>query len=411
MAKINLLTARQITTLQTGFHSDGGNLYLRVRDTGSRSWVFRYKRREKHEKKIRDKVIEIGLGPINSRTLSQAREIAIGMRTAILNGEDPAKLVRIKRSGVVMTFMDCALALIDAKRSGWRNAKHAQQWENTLSQYAYPSIGDKLPADITLADIKAILLPMWATKTETANRLRQRIEAVLDYAAVHEDEQNRSNPAKWKGVLDKVLPPARKVTKRTHHAAAPYSDAPRIMSALRNKDFLSAYCLRFIILTAARSGEARGALWDEINLKEKVWIIPGSRMKAEREHRVPLCDEAMKILAKMKQWQIDDAERVFPGMRGGLLSDVAVNNTLHSIAPNVTVHGFRSSFREWGAETTSFPSAVLELALAHVNKDKVEEAYQRSDLFKRRIELMTTWGNYCAKGGKVVQLIKGKVVA
>jgi len=183
------------------------------------------------------------------------------------------------------------------------------------------------------------------------------------------------------------------------------------MAALRKKDYLSAYCLRFIILTATRSGEARGALWNEINLNKKVWVIPDNRMKAEREHRVPLCDESIKILTKMQQWRIEDAERVFQGTRGGLLSDVTVNNTLHAIAPKVTVHGFRSSFREWGAETTSFPSAVLELALAHVNKDKVEEAYQRSDLFERRIELMSAWGKYCANSGKIVQLTKGRVVA
>ncbi len=403
MAKIKLLTARQINTLPVGFHSDGGNLYLRVRDNGSRAWVFRYK--------IAGKATEIGLGAISSRSLLEAREIAGGMRSAIINDRDPITLVRVKRDNTVMTFKDCALALIDTKRSGWRNARHAQQWENTLKQYAYPSIGDKLPADISLADVKAILLPMWATKTVTASRLRQRIEAVLDYASVHDDEQNRSNPARWKGVLDKVLPAARKVTKRVHLAAAPYSDVSRIMTALRKKNFLSAYCLRFIILTAARSGEARGALWNEINLNEKVWTIPAYRMKAERAHRIPLCDEAIKILTKMQQWRIDDAEHVFPGLRSSILSDVAVNNTLHSTAPNVTVHGFRSSFREWGAETTTFPGAVLELALAHVNKDKVEEAYQRSDLFERRIELMSAWGKYCANSGKIVQLTKGRVVA
>jgi len=398
MAKIKLLTARQINTLPVGFHSDGGNLYLRVRDNGSRAWVFRYK--------IAGKATEIGLGAISSRSLLEAREIAGGMRSAIINGRDPITLVKVKRDGTVMTFKDCALALIDAKRSGWRSAKHAQQWENTLAQYAYPSIGDKLPADVTLTDVKAILLPMWATKTETASRLRQRIEAVLDYASVHDDDQNRSNPARWKGVLDKVLPAARKVTKKIHYAAAPYTDVPKIMSALRNKNFLSAYCLRFIILTAARTGEARGALWSEINLDKKIWTIPGSRMKAEREHRVPLCDEAIKILAKMQQWRLEDAEHIFPGMRSGLLSNVAVNNTLHTIAPKVTVHGFRSSFREWGAETTTFPSAVLELALAHVNKDKVEEAYQRSDLFDRRCELMSAWGSYCGTVGRILKMAR-----
>lgn len=396
MAKIKLLSARQIDTLPTGFHSDGGNLYLRVRDTGGRAWVFRYK--------LAGKVVELGLGPVADRSLAQARELAGRMRTALADGKDPAALVRVKRDLAAMTFKDYALALIDSKRSGWRNVKHAQQWANTLDQYAYPTLGGKLPSAVSLADVKAILLPMWATKTETATRLRQRIEAVLDYAAVHENDQTRSNPARWKGVLDKVLPAARKVTKRTHHAAAPYADVPSMMSALRGKDCLSAYCLRFIIVTAARSGEARGARWSEIDLKGNTWTIPGERMKAGRNHRVPLCDEAMQILATMQKWRKDGSDSVFPGLRGGLLSDVAVNKTLHAVAPGVTCHGFRSSFREWGAETTTFPSAVLELALAHVNENKVEEAYQRSDLFERRLELMATWGRYCANSGNVVQL-------
>lgn len=397
MAKIKLLSARQIDTLPAGFHSDGGNLYLRVRDTESRAWVFRYK--------LAGKVIELGLGPVADRSLSQARELAGRMRTELADGRDPAPLVRVKRDPAAMTFKACAKGLIEAKRSGWRNAKHVKQWGSTLEQYAYPTIGDKLPADVSLADVKAILLPIWATKTETATRLRQRIEAVLDYAAVHDNDQDRSNPARWKGVLDKVLPAARKVTKKIHHPAAPYAEVPTIMSALRGKDCMSAYCLRFTILTAARSGEARGALWTEIDTKASTWTIPAGRMKAERQHRVPLCDEAMEIIVKMEQWRKKGADSVFPGARGGLLSDVAVNKTLHAIAPKVTVHGFRSSFREWGAETTAFPGAVLELALAHVNRDKVEEAYQRSDLFERRVELMTAWGRYCAGAGNVLQLV------
>ena len=285
--KLNRLTAQQVDTLKVGNHPDGGNLYLRVKDTGARSWVFRYK--------LSGKVTELGIGSRNERTLAQARDLASKMRAALANGKNPAALVRVKHDSTAKTFQECALELINLKRIGWRNAKHVQQWENTLKQYAYPSIGNKLPADISLADVKAILLPIWPIKTETATRLRQRIEAVLDYAAVNDDEQNRSNPARWKGVLDKVLPAARKVTKRIHYAAAPYTDVPKIMSALHDKDSLSAYCLRFTILTAARSGEARGALWNEIDMNEKVWIIPDHRMKAEREHRVPLCNEAMKI--------------------------------------------------------------------------------------------------------------------
>ncbi|MEO6563831.1 MAG: integrase arm-type DNA-binding domain-containing protein [Nitrosospira sp.] len=390
MAKtMGLMVSRQVDTLPAGFHADGGNLYLRVKETGARSWVFRYKQK--------GKVSELGIGSRRDRTLAQARELAGKMRTALADGKNPVSVLKQGFELAAKTFRVCALELIEAKRSGWRNVKHAQQWENTLAQYAYPNIGDKLPADISLADVKAILLPLWATKTETATRLRQRIEAVLDYAAVH-DSSDRRNPARWKSNLDKVLPAARKVTKRVHHAALPYTNVPLVMKALREKDFLSAYCLRFTILTAARSGEARGARWSEVDMHAKIWAIPGSRMKAEREHRVPLCDEAMAILTTMQRWQLEDAERVFPGSRGGLLSDVALNKTLHAIVPNVTVHGFRSAFRDWGAEVTAHPSAVLELALAHVNPNQVEAAYQRSDLFERRRALMTSWGKYCGAG-------------
>lgn len=402
MVKIKLLAARAIDTLPPGFHSDGSNLYLRVRDTGSRAWVFRYK--------SSGKVIELGLGPVADRSLAQARELAGKMRTALADGKNPAGLLN-RRDSQAKTFEDYAKELIENKRSGWRNAKHAAQWIATLEQYAYPSIGSRLPADVSLADVKAILLPIWATKTETASRLRQRIEAVLDYAAVEEKAHGRYNPALWKANFDKVLPKPSEVAKRVHHAAAPYADVPRIMAALRDKDFLSAYCLRFTILTAARAGEARGALWSEIDFAAQTWTIPWHRMKAEKEHRVPLCDEAMQILAKMKEWRLDDAERIFNGVRGGLLSDVSVNKTLRSIAPDVTVHGFRSSFRMWGAETTTYPSAVMEAALAHVNPNEVEAAYQRSDLFERRRELMTAWGSYCASKGNVMRLVNGKTAA
>lgn len=403
--KIELLAPRQVDTLGAGFHSDGGNLYLRVKDTGARSWVFRYKSGGKG--KVDGTVTELGLGSRKERTLKQARELAGKMRTALANGENPAALLN-RRDTRATRFEDYAKELIETKRSGWRNAKHAKQWTATLEQYVYPTIGGKLPADVTLADVKAILLPMWATKTETASRLRQRIEAVLDFAAVEEKAHGRYNPAMWKGNLDKVLPAARKVSNRAHHAAAEYAAVPGIMSTLRDKDFLSAYCLRFTILTAARSGEARGAMWDEIDFAAKTWTIPDHRMKAGNLHRVPLCDEAMQILVKMQGWRMSDSERVFRGERGGLLSDVAINKTLHSIAPDVTVHGFRSSFRIWGAETTAYPSAVLEAALAHVNPNEVEASYQRSDLFDRRRELMQAWGSYCGSKGNVVQLVKGK---
>ena len=401
--KIDLLAARQVDTLKTGFHSDGGNLYLRVKDTGARSWVFRYKSGGKG--KTEGKVRELGLGSKDDRSLKQARELAKLMRGDVAAGRDPADRL-VKRDTTAMTFADYAVELIEAKRPSWRSAKHALQWTATLETYACPSIGGKLPADVSLADVKAILLPMWAVKTETATRVRQRIEAVLDFAAVHEKAHGRYNPARWKANLDMVLPAANKVSKRVHHAAANHADVPVILSALRDKDFLSAYCLRFTILTAARSGEARGALWNEIDFAAKTWTIPAARMKAGVLHRVPLCAEAMQILTKMQEWRMGDSERVFMGERGGLLSDVAVNKTLHSIAPDASVHGFRSSFRMWGAETTAYPSAVLEAALAHVNPNEVEASYQRSDLFERRRGLMTAWGNYCGSTGNVIQIVR-----
>ena len=392
---IGKLTARQVDSLPEGFHSDGGNLYLRVKG-GSRAWVYRFK--------DKGRVRELGLGSVAVRTLKAARELAAEMRATYANGRDPAELLRDDAKPQGMTFKQCAEALIEAKRPGWRNAKHAQQWANTLRDYAYPSLGDKAPSEVSLADVKAILLPMWSTKTETATRVRQRIEAVLDYAAVHDLCDGTRNPARWKGMLDKVLPKPDKVRTREHHAAAAYADLPRIMAALRDKGHVSALALRFIILTACRSGEGRGATWDEIDLDAKVWTIPATRMKAAKPHRVPLAEDALEILRTMQQWRREDCTLVFPGARGGLLSDVAVNKTLHSIAPDVTVHGFRSAFRDWAAEQTAFPARVCELCLAHGNPDKVEAAYQRSDLFEKRRQLMDAWAKYCSGSNNVVQL-------
>jgi integrase len=273
--------------------------------------------------------------------------------------------------------------LLQARGAGFAFAPHSVSG-HVAEQYAFPVIGSKPPAEVTLADVKAILLPMWASKTATAQRVRGRIEAVLDYAAVHDLCDGTRNPARWKGMLDKVLPSPRKVATRAHHAAAPYGDVPRIMAALADKAHVSAQCLRFIILTACRSGEARGATWDEIDLGTATWTIPPARMKATRAHRVPLSAPALEIIKTMMALRRPGVDRVFPGARDGLLSDVAVSLTLHSIAPDVAVHGFRSSFRVWCEEQTSYPRSVTEAALAHVNADKTEAAYQRSDLFDRQ---------------------------
>jgi integrase len=397
--KLHLLSARKVETAAPGFHSDGGNLYLRVRDSNSRAWVFRYK--------AAGKVREIGLGPLHTRSLAEARQVAEAMRRAVAGGTDPADLIRVRPEPEeqAKTFEQCALEMIESKRAGWKNAKHAQQWANTLRDYAFPAIGKKLPADVSLADLKAVLLPIWASKTETAQRLRGRIEAVLDYAAVHGLCDGTRNPARWKGTLDKVFPAPRKVTPREHHAAADYADVPRIMAVLAGKAHVSAMNLRFTILTGARSGEARGALWDEIDLEGKTWTIPARRMKAARPHRVPLSVPAVALLKAMLPLRRPGVDLVFPGGRGGLLSDVSVNKTLHTIAPGVTVHGFRSAFRTWCEEQTSYPRSVTEAALAHVNADKVEAAYQRSDLFDRRLELMRAWADFCTGKQSIIKLV------
>lgn len=382
---IGKLTVRQVDTLPDGFHSDGGNLYLRVKG-GSRAWVYRYKQM--------GKVRELGLGSTHIRKLKEVRVIAESMRKAHADGIDPGFLLRPPVEIKQKTFAQCAIELIDAKRPAWKNAKHAQQWMNTLQHFAFPIIGDKAPEDIGLADVKAILVPIWSTKTETASRLRQRIEAVLDYASVHGLCDGTRNPARWKGILNKVLPEPGKITKRIHHAAAPYTEVPHLMAELKSKPFISAYCLRFTILTVARSGESRGATWDEVDLSSKVWTIPAERMKASKPHRVPLSDATMDILYEMQACRLQHNVRIFPGGRGGLLSDVALSKTLHYVMPDVTVHGFRSAFRDWGAERTSYPAVVLETALAHENRNKVEAAYQRSDLFDRRRDLMQEWSDF-----------------
>lgn len=390
MASLNRLSELKVKgKLASGWHADGGNLFLRVRESGTRSWFFRYK--------VAGRVREIGLGTPTSRKLKEVREIAVLMRSALTGNRDPAEVLKLPEKQESKTFKDYAIEVLAAKKLGFRNAKHIQQWGNTLNAYAYPVIGDKPPSEITLAHVKAILEPLWATKTETASRLRMRLEAVLDYASVHEGSDRR-NPARWRGNLDKIFQAPRKVRRVQHHAAAPYDQVPRLMELLKTKDSTSALCLRFTILTACRSGEARGAQWSEIDEKAKAWIIPSQRMKAGREHRVPLSDEALSIVAEMGRRKVEGSNLVFAGPTGGLLSDVAVNKTLRAAMTDVTVHGFRSSFRQWGAETTGFPSAVLELALAHTNSNRVEAAYQRSDLYERRKDLMTTWATYCSRG-------------
>ncbi len=381
MAKeIKKLKAVQINSLPPGTHSDGNNLLLRVRDSGSRSWVFRYKQN--------GRAIEIGLGSTNDRTLAEARDIASNMRRAIARGQSPKEVLRIEKPS--KTFSDYALECIEHKKAGWRNSKHASQWTNTLKQYAFPFIGDKSITDIGVDDVKAVLNPIWKGKTETASRVRQRIEVVLDYAFLHEDI-DKSNPARWKGCLDHVFAAPKKVSPVVHFNAIPYMQLQEVMKALRAKECMSAYCVRWIALTACRSSEARGMTWDEINMTTKTWTIPPNRMKSGREHRVPLNDECLEILTKLEKYKSANDGMVF----GQKLSDVAVSKTLKIVSyPKATVHGLRSSFRDWCGDKTNFPRDVCEAALAHSVQNQTEAAYRRSDLFEKRRELMVKWGDY-----------------
>ena len=378
--EVKKLKAVQINSLPPGTHSDGGNLLLRVRESGSRSWVFRYKQN--------GRAIELGLGSTSDRTLAEARDTANDMRRAIARGQSPKEVLQIENPG--KTFAEYAHECIEQKKAGWRNNKHASQWTNTLEQYAFPFIGDKSITDIGVDDVKAVLNPIWKGKTETASRVRQRTEAVLNYAFLHEGI-DKSNPARWKGCLDHVFAAPKKVSPVVHFNAIPYTQLPEVMQALRTKNSMSAYCVRWIALTACRSSEARGMTWEEIDMITKTWTIPPNRMKSGREHRVPLNDECIKILATLDQFKSSSNVMVFVNT----LSDVAVSKALKTVSyPEATVHGLRSSFRDWCGDNTNFPREVCEAALAHAVQNQTEAAYRRSDLFEKRRDLMKQWGEY-----------------
>lgn len=399
---------------RSGFHGDGGGLYLKVGE-GRKSWVFRYKRGGKET--------WLGLGAVDDKFgLAQARAAAAEYREHLRQGVEPldarqeakAKIEAekaAKEKDAARTFRLAAEQYIAAHKAGWKNAKHASQWTATLETYAYPEIGDEPVKDVTVSHVLAILKPIWETKPETASRVRGRIESVLDYAAAHGWRPDE-NPARWKGRLQFTLPAAAKVKKVEHHAAVPWADLPGVMAKLTESAGVAARCVRFVVLTAARSGEARGADWAEIDFTAKVWTLPGERMKAGKEHRVPLTDAAIAVLRSMLPPTAEKPAKglVFPGGKEGKpLSDVAVAKALRVAGGGAyTVHGFRSTFRDWAAERTSYPREVVEAALAHGNKDKVEAAYLRGDHFEKRRRLMAQWADHAvnakAKGATVTEL-------
>lgn len=376
-----------------GRYADGNGLYLQVAKGGSKSWLFRY---------MSDgKARAMGLGPVGIVTLADARDQAIEARRRLLAGVDPIEAKEAGRRAANLevaksiTFKEAAEKYIDVHKSGWRNAKHSAQWESTLQTYVYPVIGSLGVAAIDTGLVLKVIEPIWQTKTETASRVRSRIENILDWAKVRGYREGE-NPARWRGHLDKSLPARSKVRKIEHYKALPFTEVGAFVAELRKREAIAARALDFAILTACRTGEVLGVDWSEINLEQGIWIIPADRMKAGREHRVPLSKQALAILKRMGD---DFAYNgyVFPGQKAGKpLSGMAFAMILRRMErQDITAHGFRSTFRDWAAESTAYPREVAEMALAHAIGDKVEAAYRRGDLFEKRRRLMQAWANYC----------------
>jgi integrase len=403
------LATVSLKTLGDGWHSDGGNLYLFVRGE-SRAWVFRFVAPDGKRRNM-------GLGSQYSVTLAEARKQAALLREQVKHPTSPndplaarqeTRLAQKLTKRKSMTFKACAEAYIEAHRAEWKNPKHAQQWENTIATYAYPVFGDLPVAAVDDALVLKVLMPIWESKTETATRLRGRIESVLHWATFSKFRQGE-NPARWKGHLDNSLAKPNKVAKVKHHAALPYADMGPFMADLRQRVGLGARALEFAILTAARSGEVRGATWSEIDLTSRLWVVPADRMKMEREHRVPLSDAAVVLLQTLPR--VDGEVLVFPSSKiGRPMSDMTLTAVLKRMdRGDLTAHGFRSTFRDWAAESTNYPSDMAEMALAHSIGDKVEAAYRRGDMLQKRFRMMNEWAKYCGtivkRSGTVVPIL------
>jgi integrase len=390
------LSARQVDALKApGRYGDGHGLCLQITPSGAKSWLLRFERNGRER--------WMGLGPLHTVSLKEARERARKARQHLLDGVDPIEVRRSERAKAALeaskavTFEKAATSYFDAHQAKWRNAKHRNQFISTLKEYVFPKLGKLAVADIDIGSVLSVLEPIWPTKTETASRVRSRIEAVLDWAAVRK-LRTGDNPARWKGNLQHVLPARARLAKPQHHAALPYAEIPAFMAALRKRDGVAARALEFTILTAARTGEVVGARWDEIDLTARTWTVPGNRMKAGREHRVPLSDEAVKMLKALPREK--NNPYVFVGLRAGGLSNMAMAAVLRRMdCVDITVHGFRSTFRDWAAESTAFPNHVVEMALAHTVGNKVEAAYRRGDLLAKRQRLAADWARFCAREG------------
>lgn len=405
----NVLTPLAVKNAKPGRHADGGGLHLLVKESGARSWVYRFM--------LNGKSRDIGLGTAgpDGISLADARDARDALRLKVKAGIDPleerqreaAQALAAAQAAQVagITFKAVAETYIGANEGSWRNDKHRQQWKNTLATYVYPVIGELPVAEVGTAHVLQILEPIWKAKAETASRVRGRMETILD-AAKARGYREGENPARWRGHIAQILPVRSRLT-RGHHKAMPYEAIPAFVGALHRREAVAALALEFTILTAARTGEVIGAKWDEVDLEKAIWTIPASRMKAGKEHRVPLSGRAVEIL---KYTQGLRKEWLFPANKGGSMSGMAMSMLLRRMKVDVTVHGFRSGFRDWAAECTGYAHEVAEMALAHTIENKVERAYRRGDLFDKRRRLMDDWATYCATisaaGGAVVTPIR-----
>lgn len=393
-ANLAPLTVSKLKTPGLHFVGHVAGLALSVSKTGSRSWILRMM--------IGGKRRDMGLGAFPEIPLVRAKELAAEKRQQVRDGIDPiaarreaqATLKAVQASFI--SFEEAARQYIAAHEAGWKNAKHAAQWTTTLKTYAYPVIGKLHVRDVSLDHVLKIIEPIWKEKTETANRLRGRIEAILDWAKVR-GSRTGDNPARWKGNLDALLPARNKVATVRHHSALDWQECPAFMNDLRSHEGNSAKALEFSILTACRSGEVRGARWTEIDMNRAIWTIPAARMKAGKEHRVPLSATVLKLLTALPSDNHDKNELVFPNGRGETLSDMALTMVIRRMNRDFTAHGFRSSFRDWAGESSAFPREVIEHALAHQLKDKAEAAYARGDLFTKRVALMQAWAEFLSR--------------
>lgn len=389
-----------------GYYPDGGGLYLQVSESGSKSWLFRFV--------LSGKERQMGLGPFHTVTLAEARAAAVECRKLLLAKIDPIEARNAKRAGEALnaaksiSFNECATAYIDAHRAGWKNGKHAGQWTNTIETYCGPVFGALPVQGVDTGLVLKALEPIWTAKHETATRLRGRIESVLDWATSR-GYRTGDNPARWRGHIDNLLPAISKRRRVKHHPALPYDQMGAFITSLRKQDGTAARLLELLILTATRTGEAIGAKRSEFDLGAAMWTIPAERMKADKEHRVPLSPRAVEIVREIEK--IHKGEFVFPGAKQGKpLSAWAMLKLLERMKrDDITIHGFRSTFRDWASERTSYPPQVCEMALAHAVGDQVEAAYRRGDLFEKRARLMAEWAKHCnnpKRSGEVVSLAR-----